>query len=93
MTTLLQQIVLTLSLTGILVGVAVTLRTRRLAEGVGLLLDFLLAAGLLRLLILDTWAAIGAVAAVVALRRLLAVGIQMQPGRGHASRDRSASAS
>ena len=93
MTTLLEQLVLTLSVTGILAGVAVTVATGRPTAGAGMLLDFLLAAGLLRLLVVDTWAAIGSVAAVVALRRLLAAGTGVGPGLGHRSRDRSASAS
>jgi hypothetical protein len=93
MTTLISQLVLSLALTGILAGLAVTLATGRLTIGVGLLLDFLLAAGLLRLLLADTWSAIGSVAVVVALRRLLSGGLHADSVRGHLSRDSSASAS
>jgi hypothetical protein len=43
---------------------------------VQVLLDFLLAAGLLRLTGSPGWAALGAAAAVVALRRLLGLGLR-----------------
>ena len=49
---------------------------RPLLEGVGLALEFLLAAGLLRLATLDDFGALGLVAAVVLLRRLISHGLQ-----------------
>ena len=91
MTDLVQHAAAVVALVGCLAGASVALTTGRLLGGVQMLLDFLLAAGLLRLALVDTWAAIGSVAVVVALRKLLVTGLRSGPG--HARRASSASAS
>jgi len=48
----------------------------RIAASVGLALEFLLAAGLLRLSAIDDLQALGAVAAIVALRKLITAGLR-----------------
>ena len=60
-----------------LVAAAVTLlATRRPLQSVRVLLDFLLAAGLLRLTGSPDWATLGAAAAIIALRRLAGLGLR-----------------
>jgi hypothetical protein len=60
-----------------LVAGAVTLAaTRRPALALGVLLDLLLAAGLLRLAAEPTWTSLATAAAVVLLRRLIGVGLR-----------------
>ena len=60
-----------------LVAAAVTLvATRRPLLSVQVLLDFLLAAGLLRLTGSPGWAELGTAAVIVALRRLLGLGVR-----------------
>ncbi|SNS76445.1 Protein of unknown function [Geodermatophilus saharensis] len=60
-----------------LVAGAVTLAsTRRPALALGVFLDLLLAAGLLRLAAEPTWTSLGTAAAVVLLRRLIGVGLR-----------------
>ncbi len=67
-----------------LVAAAVALRaTRRPGFALKVLLDFLLAAGLLRLTGQPGWAALGTAAAVVAVRRLVGIGLRV--GRGTAA--------
>lgn len=60
---------------GLAMGVLAGIRTRHLGTGVAVLLDMLLAAGLLRLVAADTWSAIAVAAAVVAVRRLVGLGL------------------
>lgn len=74
---------------GLAMGVVAGLRTRHLRTGVALLLDLLLAAGLLRLVAADTWPAIAVAAAVVAVRRLVAVGLDGGGPEGLRPRRRS----
>jgi hypothetical protein len=50
--------------------------TRSVPAALGVLLDLLLAAGLLHLLVVDSWPAIGSVALVVLVRKLAMVGIR-----------------
>ncbi|MEX5719868.1 hypothetical protein [Geodermatophilus maliterrae] len=60
-----------------LVAGAVTLAaTRRPALALGVLLDLLLAAGLLRLAAEPTWTSLATTAAVVLLRRLIGAGLR-----------------
>ena len=60
-----------------LVAAAVTLAvTRRPLLALGVLLDFLLAAGLLRLTGRPGWPVLATAAAVVVLRRLIGVGLR-----------------
>jgi uncharacterized membrane protein len=65
-----------------LVASAVALSaTRRLRFALKVLLDFLLAAGLLRLTGQPGWAELGTAAAVVAVRRLVGIGLRAgRPG-------------
>ena len=58
--------------------------TRRPLPALAVLLDLLLAAGLLRLLGDPGWQTILTVAALVALRRLLAAGLRATRGEGTA---------
>ena len=46
-----------------------------------MLLDLLLAAGLLRLAVLPTWSRIATAAAIVLLRRLIVIGLQTSATR------------
>ena len=63
---------------GVVCAVAVLARTRSLAQALPVLLEFLLAAGLLRLSQDQTWRAIATAAAVVGLRKLvLTYGIRL----------------
>ena len=77
MTTLVQQGALVLTAVGLLLGGAASVATRQLLAGLPLLLEFLLAAGLLRLALLDTWVAVATVAAIVAIRKVSTVGIRL----------------
>lgn len=63
------------ALLGLLSAVAALVVTRRPVLGLGILLDFLLAAGLLRLSVAHSWTAIAAAAGVVAVRRLIVHGL------------------
>ncbi len=59
----------------VLCGAAVLLATRLVRVALPVLLDLLLAAGLLRLALADSWTAIGTAAAVVALRKVAVAGL------------------
>ena len=61
---------------GLLAATVVLLATRRPAFALEVLLDFLLAAGLLRLTGQPGWGALASAAAVVAVRRLVGVGLR-----------------
>ncbi|SFP69693.1 Protein of unknown function [Geodermatophilus dictyosporus] len=60
----------------LLAGAVALVATRRPALALGVLLDLLLAAGLLRLAAEPTWTSIATAAAVVALRRLIGAGLR-----------------
>ena len=77
MTTLVQQAALVLTAVGLLLGGATSVATRQPLAGLPLLLEFLLAAGLLRLAVLNTWAAIATVAAIVVVRKVSTLGIRV----------------
>ena len=62
---------------GLVAAAAVLLATRRPLHSAQVLLDFLLAAGLLRLTGSPGWAALGAAAAIIALRRLAGLGLRV----------------
>ena len=72
MSTALQSAALLTTLLGLLSAAAVLARSRRGLPAVRVLLDFLLASGLLRLADDPGWRQIAVAVAVVALRRLLA---------------------
>ncbi len=57
-------------------GAVALAATRRPALALGVLLDLLLAAGLLRLAAEPTWASLATAAAVVLLRRLIGAGLR-----------------
>ncbi|WP_448641833.1 hypothetical protein [Geodermatophilus sp. URMC 63] len=57
-------------------GAVALVATRRPALALGVLLDLLLAAGLLRLAAEPTWTSLATAAAVVALRRLIGAGLR-----------------
>jgi hypothetical protein len=57
-------------------GAVALAATRRPALALGVFLDLLLAAGLLRLAAEPTWTALATAAAVVGLRRLIGVGLR-----------------
>lgn len=56
-----------------LVAILAAVRTRSLLSGVPMLLDLWVAAGLLRLAATDSWPAIGGAAALIAIRKLVAL--------------------
>ena len=68
-------VALVIAAAAVALGVLSAVTTRSGATGLAVLLDLLLAAGLLRLAVADTWTAIGTAAAVVAVRKLAGVGI------------------
>jgi hypothetical protein len=74
-------------------GALVLVRTRRPAAALPVLLDLLLAAGLLRLAGDPDWRTIATAAAIVALRRLIGIGLRVggrswsAGGTGGAARD------
>ena len=84
MTALLDQLAAALAAVGLLAGALVALTTRQVLPAVGMLLDFLLAAGLLRLVSLETWVAIPTVAAVVVLRKVAVTGPPLGGGQSRA---------
>ena len=71
---------------GVLSALAVLARTSDLRLGIGVLLEFLLAAGLLRLSADPTWTALLSAAVVVFLRRLLSAGLRRNPAMTKATR-------
>jgi hypothetical protein len=58
-------------------GVGAVVSTGRLLPAVGVFLDLLLAAGLLRLATAGTWQAIAGAAAIVAIRKLAVLGLEV----------------
>jgi hypothetical protein len=70
------QLALGVSALAVVAAVVALVATRRPALALGVLLDLLLAAGLLRLAAEPTWSSIATAAAVVALRRLIGVGLR-----------------
>ncbi|WP_435770720.1 hypothetical protein [Nocardioides sp. SYSU DS0651] len=75
MTDLVDAAALLVTAAGVLVAIAAWALTRSHSPAVPLLIDFLLAAGLLRLTVHHDWQAIGAAALVVVLRKVVAGGI------------------
>jgi uncharacterized membrane protein len=67
---------LVVSAMALVAGVVALAATRRPALALGVLLDLLLAAGLLRLAAEPTWSSLATAAAVVALRRLIGAGLR-----------------
>ena len=67
---------LALTTAGLVAAAVVLLATRRPVFALTVLLDFLLAAGLLRLTGQPGWGALASAAAVVAVRRLVGVGLR-----------------
>jgi hypothetical protein len=74
-TTLLEDVATAVAVAGVLVGVAAFVATRAMRPSLSLTLDLLLAAGLLRLVVVETWTGIVSVAAVVLVRKLAAGGL------------------
>jgi hypothetical protein len=70
---------LALALAGVVLVVAIWAAARDLRTGLAVLLDLLLAAGLLRLGLLRTWQDLAGAAALVAVRRLVAFGLRQRP--------------
>ena len=75
MTTLLEDVATAVAVAGVLVGVAAFVATRAMRPSLSLTLDLLLAAGLLRLVVVETWTGIVSVAAVVLVRKRAAGGL------------------
>lgn len=71
----LQTAALAITVLGLLSTAAVLLRTREVRLPVGVLLDFLLAAGLLRLSASPTPTAIASAALIVLIRRVVSFGL------------------
>lgn len=63
-------------LLGVLAGAVVLVTARRPALALGLLTDFLLAAGLLRLAVARDWSAVAAAAGIVLVRHLVMAGVR-----------------
>ena len=71
MTALVQSAALLCTLLGVVCATAVLVRTRSVGQALPVLLEFLMAAGLLRLSHDTSWRAIGTAAVVVGLRKLV----------------------
>lgn len=71
MTLLVQQAAVLCVATGVLTGVAVAVRTGDLRQGLSMLLDFVLAAGALRLSASASWSTVLTAGAIVLVRGLL----------------------
>ena len=69
-------VVLLVALASVAVSGLVLIRTRRLAVALPVLLDLLLAAGLLRLSAVASWHAIAAAAGIVAIRTVVSSGLR-----------------
>ncbi|MFP8960420.1 hypothetical protein ACLIYP_07585 [Streptomyces nanhaiensis] len=81
MTTVLDLAALATTAFGLMAAAVVLASGRRLVPALAVLLDFLTAAGLLRLAGDPDWSTIAAAAAVIALRRLVTAGLRAsQPG-------------
>ena len=78
-----EDAALLLTAAGVVVAALVWLTTRAWHPTVPVLLDFLLAAGLLRLSADDTWHAIVAAAAIVAVRALVKTGTASRTRADH----------
>jgi hypothetical protein len=70
-----------LVLAAVVLGLLTCLVTRSFAPGVPLFLDLLLAAGLLRLTVEQSWRALATTATIVVIRKLAAAGIGLTAGR------------
>jgi hypothetical protein len=86
MTAVLGQVSLFLVAAGIVVAGLVLLTSRSVAVALPIMLDILLAAGLLRLSATATWTAIMSASAIVIIRKLAVAGIS----KGYSARRRSA---
>ncbi|MGJ7416010.1 DUF1622 domain-containing protein [Streptomyces cinereoruber] len=80
MNTWLQAASLLLTVCGPLAAAAAYRTTRTFRSALAVLLDFLTAAGLIRLAGDPSWSSVLQTAAVVALRRLLGMGLTPSPG-------------
>lgn len=72
---------LSLVAAGLLAGVGVAVRARAALEGLRWLLDFLLAAGLLRLSASTGWTALATAAAIITVRQIAGLGLRARPSR------------
>jgi hypothetical protein len=70
-----------LAAAAVTLGALALASTRDLSAALGVLLDLLLAAGLLRLAALDTWTAIASAAALVAIRKLVVLALRSDSRR------------
>jgi hypothetical protein len=75
-----DRVAVVVSAAGLLCGLLALVRTRDVWCAVRVLLDLLLAAGLLRLTSASGWPQLAAAAALVALRRLLTIALREAPG-------------
>ena len=78
MTGLLHTAALVTTVLGLLSATVVLMATRHLQQALGTLLEFLTAAGLLRLSTDATWSALLTAAVIIAVRKLV-VGIGLRP--------------
>ncbi|MER5838840.1 hypothetical protein ABT099_00715 [Streptomyces prasinus] len=79
MTALLHLAALAATAFGLVAAAVVFATARRLRPVLAVLLDFLIAAGLLRLAGETSWEAIATTAAVIAVRKLVTAGLRFSP--------------
>ncbi|WP_338895371.1 hypothetical protein WBG99_06360 [Streptomyces sp. TG1A-60] len=79
MTTWLQTAAVLTTAAGLIGAGAAYMSTRQVRVSLGVLLDFLTAAGLIRLADEPSWGSIAAATAVIAIRRLLATRLGRHP--------------
>jgi hypothetical protein len=85
MTALLREAALLCTVLGMLSALAVLARSRDVQLSVGVLLEFLLAAGLLRLSADSTVQAVVTAVVIIGLRRLIRFGLGIRPGMAKAT--------
>ncbi|PJE98052.1 hypothetical protein CUT44_02080 [Streptomyces carminius] len=81
MTTATHWAALAVTAFGLVSAAVVLVAARRLMPALAVLLDFLIAAGLLRLAGDPAWDTVAAAAAVVAVRKLVTAGLRLSPPR------------
>ncbi|HET6562344.1 MAG TPA: DUF1622 domain-containing protein [Marmoricola sp.] len=86
MTAVAGELAQLVAVAAVVLAAAAYVATRRLGAALPLLLDLLLAAGLLRLSVGQSWTAIGSAAAIVVIRKLAMGGIARARRSRHTGR-------
>ncbi|MEY9214632.1 DUF1622 domain-containing protein [Thermobifida halotolerans] len=87
MTATVQILVPLVTAAGLMAAAVCLARTRRAVLALGVLVDFLIAAGLLRLTADPSWSDIALAAIVIAVRKLASVGLRVSQRAGESARE------